>query len=378
MNDFEKQQYERQLMSKTSSGLSLMSGRSGWTLLDEFNDLASTVPGVNSLAQRLKQHGGLTQQERMIRDKRRTLDKAVLYSYQGAFVKKWYPPDMDLMEGVREQQPVRALINPNKVKQDYDDKIISIGYEHDFNPGDVFEWTGTNTYWLIYLQDLTELAYFRGQIRKCSYEIKWVDDDGNYKTTYAAVTGPKETRIDRFQKSGTSYDMPNWSLNIMLPKNEDTLKYFVRYAKFFLSDGYHQVCWKIEAVDAFSTPGIIAITALEDYANKDKDDLVYGVANGKVVESEPINTFERKKPIFIDGEGFIKPKREYEYILNETDNGSWKVSDRAPVKFTPFVTEGGLQAVKIKWDNNYSGQFDITCTVGENEYTKTIVVESLF
>ena len=49
------------------------------------------------------------------------------------------------------------------------DKIISIGFEHDFKTGDVFEWCNTGTYWLIYLQDLTELAYFRGDIRKCSY-----------------------------------------------------------------------------------------------------------------------------------------------------------------------------------------------------------------
>jgi hypothetical protein len=36
------------------------------------------------------------------------------------------------MDGVREADPVRALINPNKLKQDYDDKIISIGFEHGF------------------------------------------------------------------------------------------------------------------------------------------------------------------------------------------------------------------------------------------------------
>lgn len=29
---------------------------------------------------------------------------------------------------------VRALINPNRLKQDYDDKIIPIGYEHQFKP----------------------------------------------------------------------------------------------------------------------------------------------------------------------------------------------------------------------------------------------------
>ena len=38
-----------------------------------------------------------------------------------------------------------ALINPNKLKQDYDDKIISIGYEYGFKPGDVFEWANTGT-----------------------------------------------------------------------------------------------------------------------------------------------------------------------------------------------------------------------------------------
>jgi hypothetical protein len=38
----------------------------------------------------------------MIKDKRKSLDKAVLYSYQGAFVKKYIPEDFEVMEGVRE------------------------------------------------------------------------------------------------------------------------------------------------------------------------------------------------------------------------------------------------------------------------------------
>jgi hypothetical protein len=29
-------------------------------------------------------------------------------------------------------EPARALINANKLKQDYDDKILSIGFEHGF------------------------------------------------------------------------------------------------------------------------------------------------------------------------------------------------------------------------------------------------------
>jgi hypothetical protein len=78
----------------------------------------------------------------MIKDKRRSLDSAVWFSYQGAEVVKTDAED---------RRPIRALINPNKLKQDYDDKIISIGFEHEFHTGDIIEWVDTNTYWLIYL-----------------------------------------------------------------------------------------------------------------------------------------------------------------------------------------------------------------------------------
>ena len=61
------------------------------------------------------------QQERMIADKRKTLDKVFLYSYQGADVKK-----------VDDEESHKALINPNALKPDYDDKIISIPFESGF------------------------------------------------------------------------------------------------------------------------------------------------------------------------------------------------------------------------------------------------------
>jgi hypothetical protein len=92
-----------------------------------------------------------------------------LYSYQGAYVKKYYPDYMNDFQA----ETTRALINRNKLSQDYDDKIISIGFEEEFKVGDIFEWVDTNTYWLIYLQETTELAYFRGNIRKCTYQISW-------------------------------------------------------------------------------------------------------------------------------------------------------------------------------------------------------------
>jgi hypothetical protein len=68
-----------------------------------------------------------------------------------------------------EESVRKALINPDKNKQDYDDKILSIDYAFGYNPGDVFLWVGTNTYWLVYLRELTEDAYFRAEIRRCKY-----------------------------------------------------------------------------------------------------------------------------------------------------------------------------------------------------------------
>ena len=174
----------------------------------------SPVEGVNYTAVRLGQMGGNRQQERMILSKRRSLDRAVWNSYQAAEIIK---------QDAEYKKPIRCLINPNKLKQDYDDKILSVGNEYQFKPGDIFEWCGTNTYWICYLQDLTELAYFRGDIRKCSYKINWVDN-GEKKSTYAAIRGPVETKIDYIQKHEISVDRPNYSLNILMPKNKDTLR----------------------------------------------------------------------------------------------------------------------------------------------------------
>ena len=106
--------------TKNNNALKLMGHRSG--TLSQIDYKPAVM--VDNMASRLDVEGGFPQQNRMIRDKRRSLDKATLYSYQAAFVKKYIQDYIPTMEGVREEPPVRALINPNKLKQDYDDKII--------------------------------------------------------------------------------------------------------------------------------------------------------------------------------------------------------------------------------------------------------------
>lgn len=337
----------------------LMQGRLGvYDRYQEKQVLDTDLQGVNNQFVRLNHQGGNLQQNRMIKDKRRSLDRALVYSYQGADVRKIDSTSDDY---------VRALINPNKLKQDYDDKIISVGYEHHFECGDIFEWKGTETYWLIYLQDLTELAYFRGDIRKCSHQINWEDENGKH-STYAAIRGPVETKINYIQKHGISVDTPNYSLNILLPKTADTLSYFQRYNKFYLADDELKVCWRIEAIDWLSMPGVLEINAVEYYANEFEDNLEDGTVG--TLKTEPINPNNNFIEDTIVGETFIKPKREYEYEYIGNLVGKWSVKENYPIE---LIQDG--KKVKLRWLDTYSGQFDL---IYADCFKKTIVVQSLF
>lgn len=293
--------------------------------------------------------GGNTQQERMVKDKRETLERAIKYSYQGAKVL-----------AVGDIEPAAALINPNAVKQDYDDKVISIDFDYNYSVGTVFDWLNTGTKWLIYLQDLTELAYFKGDIRKCNYEIKW-KVEGQLYTTYAALTGPSEKKIDSFEKQGINIDIPNYTLHFYIPNTPETLQHFSRYTKFYLQG--LKTCWQIEAIDCISMPGIIEVYAHEYYSNVQEDDIVQGLVGDLIVD-----------PIVEDNDNilgniFIKPKQNYIYQYTGEDEGEWTWDTRLPIRAIKQQKE-----IQLKWDAMYGGQFELSF----GNTVKTIVVESLF
>lgn len=324
------------------------------------------LDGVQNQQNRL---GKNLQQDRMIRDKRKTLDRAVWNSYQAAQI---------LRVDAESKVPFRALITPNKVIQNYDDKTVSVGWEYEVKPGTVFEWVGTNSYWIVYLQDMTELAYFRGDIRRCSYDISWLDENGERKKTYAAIRGPVETRINYIQKHENSVDKPNFSLNFLVPRNEDTLKQFKRYAKFYLKaiePGADNICWRIEAIDWISTPGIIEVNAVEYYANLDQDDLDAGLVGSLIQEPvDPNIPLEKGKAAdnVIIGDTFIKIKKVYEYVANDKDGKEWHIDQKYPVKWQVDPKNG--RRIRLRWESGFSGQFELY--YGESK--KIIVVESLY
>ena len=155
------------------------------------------MSGIEDLSTRLNYRGGKDQVPRMNEDKLNALKKALVRSYQSATAV--------LADG----REFRCLINPDKLKNVYDDKIISIPFKDvclnapmqgktsdgqdiiGMKPGDVFTWKETGTDWLVFLQKLEETAYFRAEIRRCKYTV---DVDGTEYKCYAAR--PSTNEID--------------------------------------------------------------------------------------------------------------------------------------------------------------------------------------
>lgn len=312
---------------------------------------------LEMMRKRFEFQGGVAQEDRMIKDKYKTFLRTLKYSYQGC--------DVQLADD--EVAPIyRALINPNKVKQDYDDKILSIDYNTGFGPGDVFKWVGTNSYWLIYLEELTEDAYFRGQIRLCRYIIKFKDKNGNVKQTWAAIRGPVETQIESIQKNQIRIDRPNLSLNILIPKNEDTEYFFNRYSRFLFAGK----AWRIQANDTISIKNVIEVNAEEYYIDRDTDDVEQEVADGLTIE--PIDP-NPDTDFGIIGNTFIKPMISENYVAPEA-GGDWSIKEQFPVCIKTIDDS----TVSVTWKKSVSGQFTLQWSKGETTAEKIIVVESLF
>ena len=149
----------------------------------------------------------------------------------------------------------------------------------------------------------------------------------------------------------------------------DNVKLCQRYNKFYLQDDPNKICWRIEATDLYSTPGIIEINAVEYYSNETEDDVENGIVGGKI---EPIKNPNDSTDNNIIGDTFIKPKVVYEYKYEGSQDGEWKWDNKLPLT---VKVDKDTNILKLRWETTYSGQF--TLYYNASEY-KTIVVESLF
>lgn len=314
------------------------------------------MENLNLLKLRAKHANNDRQHDRMVKDKLRSLHRALLYSYQTAWIKK---------DGVEDADYVRALINPDKVKFDYDEKIVSVEYEHGFGPGDTFEWKNTGTHWIILKQEMTEVAYFRGNVRRCQELLITDPETGDKVSIWAAVRGPVETKLNTIQKSGIVANVPNMTLQLYIPKTEQNMRLFERYVTFEFGGRF----WQVTAPDTISTPGIIEIPAVEDYECHHSDLLV------EVVDpNPPVEEYEAT----IEGETFVKPLEQSIYtVTSYNPEIKWIVELSSDNKDVEDAVEWEIRedgSIAVTWISMVSGSY----VLKYGELEKTIIVQSLF
>ena len=327
------------------------------------------MSGLEDLKIRLQYNGGYKQESRMQLDKLRTLKKALIYSYQAATA---------ILEDGRE---FRCLINPDKNKLDYDDKIISIPYkdiclnkeksaektsqgeeEIGMKVGDVFTWKETNTDWLVYLERLEEDAYFRAEIRKCNNEIEI--NDKKYKVY---THGPDvESILWHTRRGFGSWSDLNYDLTMWVTKNEDTEAFFHRFNKIEIKGNPWEIC----AADFDSTPGLIEVQLKETFRNTIADKKKAEEEALKPIDPEP-GEEEQTLPHII-GDAIVYPYDTKTYTIVNLNGGTWKLSNNKAK-----ITAQTDSEVTIVITTSKSGSIDLIYSKDENDIIYNITIKSL-
>lgn len=299
------------------------------------------MSALENMKTRLDYNGGIAQIARMNADKLRSLKRAMIASYQSATA---------ILADGRE---FKCLINPDKIKNTYDNKILSIPFEDvclnaskkgttsqgivpiNLKAGDVFTWKENGSQWLVYLQRLEETAYFRSEIRKCN---KTIEINGNKYPVY--VRGPEQLTIDWQKGNLEMFNKENYTLLMYITKNEETLDYFHRFTKIEI-DG---LPWEVQVVDSIATEGIIEVSLKETYKN---------TIEKEIKEEEEI-IIPEKKDIYIKGFNKTLPYEEYLYeIIGTKDEGVWEISNNK----AKIIGEKNQLQVKIGIITGRSGSF---------------------
>jgi hypothetical protein len=305
----------------------------------------------------------------MIRDKLRAMLDATKYSYQAARFSMY--PLFDAEHA--------GLFNPINQTENFDTKLISVPFDAGYGVGDIFRWHNTDTLWIIFLQDHTELAYFRGHCRRIDHTVSWVDGNQNVQSAYLSVIGPSNPTLRKAvsTQAKVGQDFPNATLKIMVQDSPINRGFFHRY-QTFLIDG---IAYVIEQMDYLSMPGVIQFNATEHYVNLIEDDVENDLRNAWNVQ--PVRP-SHPTEYMIEGPSVVKPHFEAEFKAL-TVGGHWVIVENEnlsrrerpnPAKIVE--RDHTLNPIHIIWDDARSGSYTLGY-VGPNGqlYQRHIVVESL-
>ena len=284
----------------------------------------------------------------------------------------------------------RCLINHDKLKVDYEDKIISIPYientvsidpvrdnddwvETNFHNGTVFKWIHGNkeewvpdTYWIVYMQYSEETAYFRGEIRKADEEITIivVNDDGTEteKTYRGWMTGPNEETLMWNVKKGIVWNDMNYTKKLYITKDEDTLAYFQRFDRVLINGK----SWEVQAYNdnyssSASNPdaGIIRVALKETYTSTDQ-------------QIREMNAADQSTDSMIVGPDVLAPYDEVQFSVKGAAAAAWEV-DIADDNIISYSIDNDVLNIVVLTTKAYRKGFDIKY----GDLKKHIVIKSL-
>lgn len=318
------------------------------------------------MKRRINYYGGAAQQDRMIRDRLWTLMRATKHSYQAARFNR-YP---------EYEKEVVGVFNPVTVNQDYDTKMISTPFDSGYKVGDVFRWENTQTLWIIYNQNLTELAYFRGSTRRCNYMVRWVNGERELCETPISVIGPSmpdHTRMINGMMAG-SFIVPSGNLICLVTDNQKNRGYFHDDQTFIILG----ISYRVTNIDRLSMPGVIQIHATEYTTNMIEDDVEEDIRNAWNIQ--PIIP-EHQSEYGIEGPVSVKPYEEAEFAAI-VKGGTWFIAEnreggkRLPAKFVEY--DCSQKVVHVYWDAPQRGGYTLLYELPDGtRYERYILVESL-
>ncbi len=139
------------------------------------------------------------------------------------------------------------------------------------------------------------------------------------------------------------------------------------------------VTYRIEEIDDLSMPGILQMSAKENFANKVENDVENDITNAwNMIPVIP----EGQNEFGIIGPDVVKPlfTAEFEAIVS---GGTWYIEEnegrRATLLPVEIIDDVSERVIHIKWNNPKSGSYTLCYRLPDGVfYKRHIIVESLF
>lgn len=318
---------------------------------------------LDDLKRRLNYRGGSDQKVRMRKDKLHSLEGSLNYSYQAETLR--------LSDG----REFKCLINPSKLTENYDWKVLSIPFcgiavntktgekeKINIKCGDVFTWVENKTHWIVYLRHLEEEAYFRAEIRKCEEQIE-LENGSKY---WVHWQGPTQSSLVWNVKEGIAYNDLNNTAVFYITDNEEIREYIKRFTKITISGKN----WEVQVVDR--SQGLIRVTLKETFSNQYED---FRQEAEKQEEQERLD-YEwehRNDEVKIVGDQFVKPYSVHTYTIEGVTGGEWFTSNSKGT-----ISEVVNNSVTVQITTGRSGNVDLIYRQENKEdIVFNITIESL-